>query len=121
MNIKREQRGNSMNPYLLLGSAILAEVVGTTALKLSEGFSRPLPSLGVIVGYGGAFYLLSLTLDELPVGVVYATWAALGIVCISAIGVIAFDEQVDVAGVFGILLILAGVYTLNILSEMSAH
>lgn len=110
-----------MNPYVLLGSAILAEVIGTTSLKLSQGFSRPLPSLGVLLGYGVAFYLLSLTLEELPVGVVYATWAALGIVCIAAIGVVAFNEQVDVAGVVGISLIIAGVYVLNILSGMSAH
>lgn len=110
-----------MNPYALLGIAIFAEVVGTTSLKLSYGFSRPLPSLGVIVGYGVAFYFLSLTLEELPVGLVYATWAALGIVAIAAIGVVAFGEQVDVAGVVGIGLVLAGVYCLNILSGMSAH
>jgi len=110
-----------MNPYVLLGAAILAEVIGTTSLKLSQGFSRPLPSLGVLVGYGAAFYLLSLTLEELPVGAVYATWAALGIVCIAAIGVVAFDEQVDAAGVVGVLLIIAGVYVLNIVSSMSAH
>jgi small multidrug resistance pump len=110
-----------VNPYVLLGTAILAEVLGTTSLKLSEGFSRPLPSVGVLVGYGVAFYLLSLTLEDLPVGVVYATWAALGIVCIAAVGVVAFDEQVDVAGLGGILLIVAGVYVLNVVSGMSAH
>lgn len=110
-----------MNPYVLLGAAIASEVFGTTSLKLSAGFSRPLPSVGVVVGYGAAFYLLSLTLEELPLGVVYGTWAALGIVGVTAVGVAAFDEGVDAAGVAGILLIVAGVYCLHAVSEMSAH
>jgi len=110
-----------MNPYVVLGTAILAEVVGTTSLKLSQGFSRPLPSLGVLVGYGAAFYFLSLALEDLPVGVVYGTWAALGIVAIAAIGVVAFDEPVDIAGIVGIGLIIAGVYCLNVVSGMSTH
>jgi len=110
-----------MNPYVLLGAAILSEIIGTTSLKLSEGFSQPLPSLVVVLGYGAAFYLLSLTLEELPVGVVYGTWAALGIVGVAAIGIVVFDEQIDVAGVIGISLIIAGVYCLNVLSGMSTH
>jgi small multidrug resistance pump len=110
-----------MNPYVVLGTAILAEVIGTTSLKLSQGFSRPLPSLGVLVGYGSAFYLLSLALEDLPVGVVYGTWAAIGIVAIAAIGVVAFDEPVDIAGIVGIGLIIVGVYCLNVVSGMSAH
>lgn len=110
-----------MNQYLLLGAAILSELIGTTSLKLSEGFSRPLPSLVVIIGYGAAFYFLSLTLEELPIGIVYGTWAALGIVGIAAIGVVLFDEQMDFAGVVGILLIIAGVYCFNIISGMSTH
>ncbi|MGQ4557481.1 SMR family transporter [Halobellus sp. GM3] len=110
-----------MNPYVVLGTAILAEVIGTTSLKLSQGFSRPLPSLGVLVGYSAAFYFLSLALEDLPVGVVYGTWAALGIVAIAAIGVVAFDEPVDLAGVVGIGLIIAGVYCLNVVSGMSTH
>jgi small multidrug resistance pump len=110
-----------MNPYILLGAAILSELFGTTALKLSEGFSRPLPSLGVVLGYGAAFYLVSLTLEDLPIGVVYGTWAALGIVGVAAIGVVVFDEPVDVPGVVGILLIIAGVYCVNVVSAMSAQ
>ena len=110
-----------MNPYALLGAAIVSELAGTTSLKLSNGFSRPIPSLGVVVGYGLAFYLVSLTLEELPIGVVYGTWAALGIVGVAAIGVVVFDEPIDAAGVLGILLIVAGVYCVNVLSEMAAH
>jgi len=110
-----------MNPYLLLASAIISELVGTTALKLSDGFSNPIPSLGVVVGYGLAFYLVSLTLEDLPIGVVYGTWAALGIVGVAAIGVVVFDETLDAAGVVGILLIIGGVYCLNVLSAAATH
>jgi small multidrug resistance pump len=110
-----------MNPYVVLGAAIASELVGTTSLKLSEGFTRPLPSLGVVVGYGLAFYLVSLTLEELPLGVVYGTWAALGVVGVAAVGVLAFGERVDLAGAVGVLLIVAGVYCLNVVSGMSAH
>jgi len=110
-----------MHPYVLLAAAIISELFGTTALKLSDGFSKPLPSVAVVVGYGIAFYLVSLTLEELPIGVVYGTWAALGIVGVAAIGVVVFEEPVDLAGVLGILCILVGVYAVNVLSDMSAH
>lgn len=110
-----------MNPYVLVVGAILSEIIGTTALKLSDGFFHLVPSLGVVVGYGVAFYLLSLTLDELPIGVVYATWAAVGIVGVAAVGVVVFDETLDLAGVVGIFLIVGGVYCLNVVSEVSSH
>ncbi|WP_231186485.1 SMR family transporter [Haladaptatus sp. DYF46] len=110
-----------MNPYVLLAGAILSELLGTTALKLSDGFSQPVPSLGVVVGYGIAFYLVSLTLEELPIGVVYGTWAALGVVGVATIGIVLFDEPIDIAGVIGILLIIGGVYCVNVVSQMSAH
>ncbi|EMA05625.1 quaternary ammonium compound-resistance protein [Haloarcula vallismortis ATCC 29715] len=80
-----------------------------------------MPSIGVALGYGAAFYLLSLTLEELPIGVVYATWAALGIIGVAGIGVVVFDEPVDLAGLFGIGLIVGGVYCINVVSQMSAH
>ncbi|SEN47866.1 small multidrug resistance pump [Halorientalis persicus] len=110
-----------MNPYALLAAAIASELVATVSLKLSEGFSNPLPSVGVVVGYGAAFVLLSFVLEELPVGLVYATWAALGIVGIAAVGVVAFGETVDLAGVAGIASIILGVVLLNVVSGMSAH
>lgn len=110
-----------VNPYVLLAAAILSELVGTTALKLSEGFSRPLPGLGVVVGYGAAFYLVSLTLEDLPVGLVYATWAAVGVVGVATIGVVVFDEPIDLAGGLGIALVVCGVYLLNVVSDASAH
>jgi len=110
-----------MNPYALLVAAILSELVGTTALKLSDGFSKPMPSLAVVVGYGLAFYLLSLTLEELPVGPVYATWAALGIVGVTAVGVVGFGERLDGAAIVGLAFILVGVYCLNVVSDVSVH
>ena len=110
-----------MNPYVLLAGPIVAELVGTTALKLSAGFSKPIPGLGVVVGYGLAFYLVSLTLEELPIGVVYGTWAAVGIVGVAAIGVAVFDEPIDLAGLVGIGLIIAGVYCVNVISQTAAH
>jgi small multidrug resistance pump len=103
-----------MRPYPLLALAIASEVTGTAALKLSEGFARPLPSAVVVVGYLGAFYLLSLALETLPVGLVYATWSGVGIVGAALLGVVVFEEGIDLAAVVGIALIVAGVVVLNV-------
>jgi small multidrug resistance pump len=109
-----------VHPYLLLGVAIAAELFGTTALKLSAGFTRPGPSAAVVVGYAVSFYLVGLALEDLPVGVVYGTWSAVGIVGITLVGVVAFDEPVDAAGLVGVALVVAGVYVLNVVSGMTA-
>ncbi|MCF2166151.1 multidrug efflux SMR transporter protein HsmR [Halobacterium salinarum] len=106
-----------MHPYAYLAAAIAAEVAGTTALKLSEGFSNPAPSVVVLAGYVSSFYFLGLVLEELPVGVVYGTWAAVGIVATALVGVVVFEESVDVAGVVGLALIVAGVVVLNVASD----
>ncbi|WP_128477574.1 DMT family transporter [Halorussus pelagicus] len=106
-----------MKAYLYLGVAIAAEVTGTAALKFSEGFTNLVPSLVVVAGYIGSFYLLSLTLQELPIGLVYATWSAIGIVAAALLGVFLFDETVDAAGVVGMALIVGGVVVLNVFSE----
>ncbi|MFB9865992.1 DMT family transporter [Vreelandella sulfidaeris] len=105
--------------YLIL--AIVAEVVATSALKASLGFTRPLPSVLVVVGYGTAFYLLSLVLRTLPVGVAYAIWAGLGIVLVTLVGIVVFGEKPDLAAVVGISLIVAGVVTLQVFSNMNVH
>lgn len=105
--------------YLVL--AIVAEVVATCALKASEGFTRPVPSLLVVVGYGVAFYLLSLVLRTLPVGIAYAIWAGLGIVLVTLVGIVVFGEKPDVPAVLGITLIVAGVVTLQVFSNMNVH
>lgn len=105
--------------YLVL--AIIAEVIATSALKASMGFTRPLPSLLVVGGYGVAFYLLSLVLRTLPVGITYAIWAGLGIVLVTLVGVVIFGEKPDVPGIVGIGLIVAGVVMLQVFSKMSVH
>jgi small multidrug resistance pump len=110
-----------MNAWLSLAVAILAEVIGTSALKASEGFSRLLPSMVVVAGYGVAFYFLSLTLKQIPVGIAYAVWSGAGTVLITLIGLLVFRQKVDLAGVVGIALIVAGVLMLNLLSSNSAH
>lgn len=110
-----------MNAWLPLGAAIVAEVIGTSALKASAGFSRLLPSLVVLLGYGAAFYFLSLALRQIPVGVAYAVWSGAGTVLITLIGVFAFRQKIDMAGVAGIGLIVAGVLVLNLWSKSGTH
>ncbi len=110
-----------MTPWILLGLAIAAEVVGTSALKASEGFSKLGPSAIVVVSYGAAFYLLSLTLRTIPVGIAYAVWSGVGVVLIALIGWLVFGQKLDGAGLLGMGLIVAGVLVLNLLSKSSAH
>lgn len=109
-----------MREYLYLGVAIVAEVTGTTALKFSDSFTNVVPTAIVVVGYVGSFYFLSLTLQEFPIGLVYATWSAIGIVAAALVGVVLFDEAVDLAAVVGIALIVGGVVCLNLLSDTYA-
>lgn len=109
-----------MHPYLAMGLAIASEVAGTAALKASDGFSELVPTAVVIVGYLGAFYLLSLTLQDLPVGLVYATWSGIGILAAALLGVFVFDEHLDLAGVAGMALIVTGVAVLNLVSDTYA-
>ncbi|WP_254761812.1 DMT family transporter [Natrinema marinum] len=109
-----------MRAYLYLAIAIAAEVTGTTALKFSDGFTNPVPTAIVVAGYIGSFYLLSLSLQEFPIGFVYATWSALGIIAAALIGVVLFDESVDIAGFVGIALIVGGVVCLNVFSDTYA-
>ena len=110
-----------MNNYLFLALAILAEAVATTALKMSEQFTRLLPSAVVVVGYAAAFYFLSLSLRTIPVGVAYAVWSAVGIVLITVVGAVIFRQVPDLPAIAGMLLIIAGVVVINLFSKMSAH
>ena len=110
-----------MPAYLYLLIAIVAEVVGTSALKASEGFTRLGPTAVVVVGYGLAFWLLSLTLRTIPVGIAYATWSGLGIVLIAAVGWVAFGQKLDAWAMLGMALIVAGVLIMNLLSTSAAH
>ena len=105
--------------YLLL--AIVSEVVATSALKSSESFSRLWPSVLTVVGYGVAFYLLSLTLRELPVGIAYAIWSGVGIVLVSLAAVVLFGQKLDLPALIGMGLIVAGVIVLNVCSKSVVH
>lgn len=114
-----------MNPALItygsLLSAIALEVVGTTLLQQSQQFTRILPTLGMALCYGAAFYLLSITLRVLPVGVAYAIWSGLGIVLISVVGLIVFRQSLDMAAMIGLGFIIAGVVIVNVFSKTVAH
>ena len=110
-----------MKNHLFLLGAILAEVVGTSALKSSEGFTRWGPTALVVVGYGLAFWLLSLTLRSIPVGVAYATWSGLGIVLIAVVAWLVHGQKLDAWALLGMALIVAGVLIMNVLSTSSAH
>lgn len=107
--------------YLFLASAITFEVLATTALKQSDGFTRLWPSLATVAGYALAFYFLSLPLRSIPVGVVYAIWSGAGIVLITAIGWLWFRQTLDLPAIIGIALILAGVLVINLMSRTMVH
>jgi len=107
--------------YLYLAIAILAEVVATSALKYSDGFTKPLASIVVVAGYGIAFYCLSIVLKTIPIGIAYAIWAGLGIVLISIVGYFFYQQKLDVAAIVGISLILVGVVIINAFSAALAH
>lgn len=108
-------------PWLYLILAICAEVIATNALKASETFSRLGPSLVTVVGYGLAFYLLSLVFKTMPVGVAYAVWAGLGMVLTLLVAMVLFGERPDVPAMLGVALIIAGVVVLQCFSKMSAQ
>jgi small multidrug resistance pump len=114
-----------MTPMLLtyasLAAAIVLEVIGTTLLQQSQQFSRPLPTLFMALCYGAAFYLLSLTLRTMPVGVAYAIWSGLGIVLISLIGFLVLGQRLDLPAIAGIGLIIAGVLVVNLFSKSVSH
>lgn len=110
-----------MTAWLLLGLAIVAEVVGTSALKASEGFTRLGPSVVVMLGYAVAFYCLSLVLKTLPVGITYAIWSGLGIVLITLVAYVLYGQKIDLPGLLGMGLILSGVVVLNVFSKAAAH
>ncbi|MDH4384915.1 MAG: SMR family transporter [Caulobacter sp.] len=109
-----------MSGYGWLAIAILAEVIATSALKSSNGFSRLWPSVITVIGYGVAFYGLSLTLRTVPLGLAYALWSGVGIVLITAIAWIAFKQTLDTPALVGVGLILAGVLVINLFSKSAA-
>jgi small multidrug resistance pump len=110
-----------MKDFAILLFAILSEVIGTTALKFSEGFTKLIPSIVVLLGYGLSFYLLSLSLKVFPIGVAYAIWSGVGLVLTVTAGMLIWRETLDWARVLGILLILAGIVLINVFSKSTVH
>ncbi|MBB5609874.1 MULTISPECIES: SMR family transporter [unclassified Janthinobacterium] len=107
--------------YLYLAIAIVAEVIATSALKASDGFSRLWPSLLTVAGYCIAFWCLSLTIRVIPTGIVYAIWSGVGIVLISAVGWFWFKQSLDLPALIGLGLIIAGVLVINLFSKSVGH
>ena len=110
-----------MNAYLFLLLAIVCEVIATSSLKLSNGFTHLIPSIITIAGYSASFYLLSITLKTLPVGIAYAIWSGIGIVLVSLIAWLLFKQTLDLAALIGMGLIMLGVVIINVFSSVSAH
>lgn len=110
-----------MQQWLFLSIAIVSEVMATSALKASAGFTRPLPSLVVVVGYGVAFYFLSLTLKTVPVGVAYAIWSGAGVALIALVGWAFLGQRLDAPAIIGLGLIVAGVVVINVFSKTVSH
>ncbi|OOF79089.1 DMT family transporter [Rodentibacter caecimuris] len=105
--------------WLFLILAIIGEVFGSSMLKMSHGFTKLIPSLGVVIGFGCAFYFLSLSLKVIPLGTAYAIWAGLGLVLTAAVSILFFGQKPDIAGIIGLGCILAGVIILNTVSNMA--
>lgn len=108
-------------PYLYLALAIAFEVIGTSALKASETFTRLVPSLVTLVTYTVSFVFLALSLRTIPIGIAYAIWAGLGIVLIALVGWFWFRQTLDVPALIGLALIVAGVVLVNAFSQSLPH
>jgi len=110
-----------MKTFLILLVAIIAEVVATSALKASEGFTRLIPSVIVVIGYGVAFTCLSLTLKTIPIGIAYAIWSGIGTALVTLVAWLYYKQHLDLPAIFGICLILTGTVIMNVFSKVSAH
>lgn len=110
-----------MNHFVYLTIAIVAEVIATSALKASDGFEKSLPSTIVVIGYGVAFYCLSIVLKTMPVGIAYAIWSGLGVVLVTIVGVVYYGQRLDLAALLGMVLIILGVLVINVYSKSVVH
>jgi small multidrug resistance pump len=110
-----------MQTFGILFLAILSEVIATISLKFSEGFTKPIPSVFVVLGYGLSFYLLSIALKTMPIGVAYAIWSGVGLILTVIAGMILWQERLDWARAVGIILILAGIVFINVVSSSTVH
>jgi len=107
--------------FITLIVAVIFETIGTTALQASQQFTKPWPSIVVVIAYGVAFYLLALTLKSMPVGIMYAIWSGSGIVLIALIGWIVFRQTLDLPAILGMTLILAGIVIIQLYSKTAVH
>ena len=107
--------------YLFLALAILAEMVATSALKASEEFTKLVPSVVVLAGYGLAFYFMTLVLRTIPIGITYAIWSGVGIVLIAIVGAIFYKETPDLPAIVGMGLIISGVIVIHLFSKTVSH
>jgi len=110
-----------MKTAIIFFFAVLSEVTATTALKFSEGFTKVIPSVVVVLGYGLSFYLLSLTLKVMPIGIAYALWSGIGIILTVIAGIVLWKESMDWVRALGIALIMAGILIINLFSKSAAH
>lgn len=110
-----------MNGAVYLAIAIVGEVIATSFLRASAGFTQLIPSIVVVVGYCITFYFFSLALQTIPVGIGYAIWSGVGIILVSIIAFFAYGQSLDLPALIGIGLILAGVLVINLFSQSSAH
>jgi multidrug transporter EmrE-like cation transporter len=113
--------GDTMPGLVYLTIAIIGEVIATSFLRASAGFTQLVPTIFVVVGYGVTFYFFSLALQTIPVGIGYAIWSGVGIVLISIIAYFVYGQSLDLPALVGIGLILAGVLVINLFSQSSAH
>lgn len=110
-----------MSGYAFLAIAIVCEVIATTSMKALDGFSKPLPLLLVVIGYGVSFWMLSLVVKTVPVGIAYAIWAGLGIVLVSLAAAWLYGQKLDLAAMLGMGLIVAGVVVIQAFSHSTGH
>ncbi len=107
--------------YIFLAVAIIAEVTATSALKACDGFTKLIPSVLVVVGYGVAFYCLTIVLQTIPIGITYAVWAGLGIILVAIVGMVHYKQVPDIPAIIGMVLIISGVVVINVLSKVVSH
>ncbi len=110
-----------MNHWLAIGIAIIAEVIATSSLKASKEFTLLIPSTIVVIGYGVAFYFMTISLRVLPVGIMYAIWSGTGIVLVSLLGWVVYKQTLDIPAILGLGLIIAGVLVINLFSTSVSH
>lgn len=111
----------AMPPMIALSIAIVCEVIATSYIPKTEQFTKMMPSTVVLIGYGIAFFLLSVTVKSMPVGIVYAIWSGAGIVLVATVGYFFYGQKLDLAAIVGIGFILTGVMIVNLLSKTAGH